>query len=234
MCDCIHVIYQNSWQQFLYTRCQNINRLNISSRQQAAATSSPKRCKVEPDKHVYAALDFECDNDEVSIKRNVDLLKKEASKPKSKSSSVRELIKRTLKPRRDKIVTGGCRPYEIFTEFPHLKKSAYVSCLHYNYSLHYFYCDWHVFTQISYEFELIVNLENSFDAFDENWEEWKKPIIQYAQAYSNIPKHLRLILQELVPNNTGTSLYRNSLCIFMYFYLQKARLWLLFDAYPTF
>ena len=90
---------------------------------------SPKRCKLGPDKHVYAALEFDCDDDDVSIKRNIDLLKKEASKQKSKPSSVRELVKRTLKPRREKIL-AGCRPNEIFKEFPHLKKSAYVSLIY--------------------------------------------------------------------------------------------------------
>ena len=54
--------------------------------------------------------------------------------------------------------------------------------------------------QISYEFDLIVNKENSFDAFAENWEEWKNPIIQYAQVCRNIPKNLKQVLQHLVPD----------------------------------
>ena len=45
-------------------------------------------------------------------------------------------------------------------------------------------------------------MENTFDTFTENWGEWKSPIIQYAQAYSNIPKHLQQVLQHLVPDDT--------------------------------
>ena len=53
-----------------------------------------------------------------------------------------------------------------------------------------------------------MNKENSFDAFAENWEEWKNPIIQYIcsgiQQY--IPKHLKQVLQHLVPDDTGDTI----------------------------
>ena len=91
-------------------------------------------------------------------KENIDLLKKEASKQKSKPSSVRELVKRTLKPRREKIL-AGCRPNEIFKEFPHLKKSAYVSLIYYCLCK---FCTLYLSLQISYEFHLIVNTEGKF------------------------------------------------------------------------
>ena len=91
--------------------------------------STPKRIKLEAEQHEYAALDFECgsDDDEISIQRNIDLLKKEVTKPKCKSSLVKELVKRTLKPRRAKVLGGSSRPNDVFLEFPHLKKSTYVS-----------------------------------------------------------------------------------------------------------
>lgn len=46
-------------------------------------TPHPKRIKRESDKHVYAALDEAADDAE-SMERNVNLLKKEISKPKPK------------------------------------------------------------------------------------------------------------------------------------------------------
>ena len=85
--------------------------------------------KLEAEKHQYAALDFDhsSDADEISIQRNINILKKEVTKPKVKSSLVKELVKRTLKSRRDKVIAGFSRPNEMFLEFPHLKKSTYVS-----------------------------------------------------------------------------------------------------------
>lgn len=94
--------------------------------------STPKHSKQDAEKHAYAVLDLEHgdDDDEVSVQRNTDLLKKEVSKSKLKSSLVRDLVKRTFKPRQLKILAGS-RPDEIFLEYLHLKKGTYVSYISY-------------------------------------------------------------------------------------------------------
>ena len=70
----------------MYTRCNNVNRKPGFH----SDTPHPKRRKFESQKHVYAALDFECDDD-VSTKQNTEFLMKEVSKPKPKSTTVKEL-----------------------------------------------------------------------------------------------------------------------------------------------
>lgn len=89
----------------------------------------PKRIKMEPDKHVYAELDFET-GDSVSVQRNTELLKKEMAKPKPKGDVVRHLIKWTLKARRQTVM-DGCRPVEVLKIYPHLRKANYVSRRYY-------------------------------------------------------------------------------------------------------
>lgn len=56
----------------------------------------------------------------------MEQLKREMAKPKPKSDVVKELVKRTLKSRRE-IVLDGVRPEIIMEKYPHLKKSNYVS-----------------------------------------------------------------------------------------------------------
>ena len=77
-------------------------------------------------------IDQECE-DEVSAQRNKDHLKKEIGKTKPKPDVVRELIKRTLKTRRNMIM-GSTRPEEMISEYPHLRKAKYV-CVCYLWSL---------------------------------------------------------------------------------------------------
>lgn len=113
-------LLQNSWKQFIYARCQNVNRKGGQP-----GTLSPKRIKVEAEKHVYAELDFESD-DSVSVERNSELLRKEMAKHKPKAEVVKRLIKRTLKARRQTVM-DGCRPEEVLEKYPHLKKANYVS-----------------------------------------------------------------------------------------------------------
>lgn len=78
-------------------------------------------------KHVYASLSGDLEDD-VSITRNNELLKKEIAKAKPKPETVRELIKRTLASRRNLVMTGT-RPDELLNQYPHLRKANYV-CLH--------------------------------------------------------------------------------------------------------
>lgn len=54
--------------------------------------------------------------------------------------------------------------------------------------------------QVSYEFDLIVNMENCFETFVDNWDDWKNAIIEYSQAYTKI---LQQILLDLVPGDSG-------------------------------
>ena len=84
---------------------------------------------VESENHVYADLGCGVDGDEVAIKRNRELLKKEMMKPKPKSEVIISLIKRTLVPRRNWIM-DGCRPAKVMDQYPHLKKCCYVSIIY--------------------------------------------------------------------------------------------------------
>lgn len=102
-------------------RCQNVNR------NQSKNDPEPKRPKLEPAKHMYAVMDQEGEDD-VSTKRNCEHLKKEIAKSKPKPDVVRELIKRTLKTRRD-MVMGATRPEVMISEYPHLRKARYVRCI---------------------------------------------------------------------------------------------------------
>ncbi len=79
-------------------------------------------------KHFYAALESSAD-DKISVERDIDHLKKEVLKAKPRVEVVKELIKRTLKSRRETILNGG-RPDVLIEDNPHLKKANYVR---YNY-----------------------------------------------------------------------------------------------------
>ena len=61
----------------------------------------------------------------MSARRNSELLKKELEKSKPKPDVVRELVKRTLKTRRD-LVIKSTPPEEILEAYPHLRKATYV------------------------------------------------------------------------------------------------------------
>ena len=101
-------------------RCQNTNRKSN------AIVSKPKKLKLT-EKHDYALLTI--DEDEISDKRNKELLFKEISKGKANVDVMRTLIHRTLGVRR-KEVTSGVRPEELLKSYPHLKKPNYVSNIH--------------------------------------------------------------------------------------------------------
>lgn len=90
----------------------------------------PKRLRLQPEKqkHVYATLVTDCE-DEVSLKRNQELLKKEFAKAKPKPDVVRDLISRTLRARRDAVM-GSYRPEELREQYPHLSKANYVRIIH--------------------------------------------------------------------------------------------------------
>lgn len=164
----------------------------------------PKRLKLEPAKHTYAVVDQECE-DEVSSKRNTEHLKKEIGKLKPKPDVVRELIKRTLKTRRD-MVMGNTRPEEMISEYPHLRKARYVSCI-----IIIIIIDtviWgsdalSIATQVFYEFDLTVGLEGSYESFVEAWSLWKQPILDYASSSISKPKTLQHALRDVASNDPG-------------------------------
>lgn len=97
-------------------RCQNTNRKCSDD------GPKPKRLKLLPEKqkHVYATATLITDyEDEVSLKRNQELLKKEFAKGKPKPDVVRDLISRTLRARRDAVM-GSYRPEELREQYPQL------------------------------------------------------------------------------------------------------------------
>ena len=63
----------------------------------------------------------EYEND-LSAKRNKELLKKELARPKQKPDALRELIKRTFKTIRE-LVSNNTRPEQIVLEYPHLRRT---------------------------------------------------------------------------------------------------------------
>ena len=79
------------------------------------------------DKHMYAALDFHDDDDEVAKERTGRELKKEMSKHNPKTTVVKELIKRSIKTRRDAVLKCDRSVAIMLEEFPHLRKFSFVS-----------------------------------------------------------------------------------------------------------
>ena len=110
---------QWSWQQFIYTRCQNTNRKPPGSSSGGGGDASPrKRAKVLPPQSSY----------EVSYKQQVDLLKQEMGKTKPNGEIVLSLIAQTF-PQRRKWILDAKPVGEIIQQFPFLRKTAYVSFL---------------------------------------------------------------------------------------------------------
>ena len=70
--------------------CQNINRKH------SVGGPECKKIKLDTPKRIYAIVDVEYEDD-VSAKRNKELLKKEFTRPKQKPDALRKLIKRTFK-----------------------------------------------------------------------------------------------------------------------------------------
>ena len=115
---------QESWTQFIYVRCQNTNRGQAST--SSTKPSSSKKAKVNMvEKHLYASLVSDGEDD-VSMERNVEILKQNISKGNSKASAVRSLIQRTFPQRRRWILETVVPLNEILSVYPHLSKPSYV------------------------------------------------------------------------------------------------------------
>lgn len=54
-----------------------------------------------------------------------------------------------------------------------------------------------------YEFDLIVNMDDVYQVFLENWEKWKFAIVKYSCANQSTPMQLKKALQDLVSYDSG-------------------------------
>ena len=119
---------QHSWTNYIYTRCQNVNRKSkASGREETSEPPTPtKRYKIDPEKHSYPSLPTNSE-DETSILRNISLLKQELAKSKPNFDAVTSLMSRTFSFRRKHILDTVQRVDDIVTECPCLSKPAYVS-----------------------------------------------------------------------------------------------------------
>ena len=120
------LLLQHSWQQYLYVKCQNINRTPGGSKTDEMAPV-PKRHKSEDfSKHLYPSLTAEVEDD-TSNDRNKLQLVRELQKVKPQKEKLIELMRRTFGSRRKWIIDGAASVKEICTEYPLLKKSTHVS-----------------------------------------------------------------------------------------------------------
>ena len=88
-----YVGMQYSWQQFIYTKCQNINRKPPGSSSTESTEPPPKRSKLENHTlHNYPSIDAELE-DEESNKRNLTLLLDEVREPNPSTPRVKKLMR---------------------------------------------------------------------------------------------------------------------------------------------
>ena len=88
-----HVGMQCSWQQFIYTQCQNINRKPPGSSSTESTEPPPKWSKLENRTlHNYPSIDAELE-DEESNKRNLTLLLDEVQEPNPSTPRVKKLMR---------------------------------------------------------------------------------------------------------------------------------------------
>ena len=122
---CIHV--QESWKQYLITKCQNLNRPGKKKTDEDdSPTPSAKRPKLSPLKHPYSSFSTEIEDD-TSHERNLTLLKKEAAQVKPRVDVLKDLMKRTYGRRRKWILDGYDSVQHVCSEYLPLKKAPIVS-----------------------------------------------------------------------------------------------------------
>ena len=120
---------QHSWKWFIYYRCQNVNR---------NAVNVPKKVKnVKGGTAAHFCPPANADDD-VSSKRNMELLNTEMLKTKPRSDVLKELMRRTFANRWESYVNNTSTLSEHLSQYPLLKKAPYVSyistaCVHVNY-----------------------------------------------------------------------------------------------------
>ena len=118
---------QYSWQEYIYTKCQNINRKPPGSSDGESAEPSAKRSKLENRTlHSYPSIDVGLE-DEESNKRNLSLLIAEVQESNPSTTRVKELMRRTFHQRRKWILEENNTVQAICEKYPVLKMSSYVS-----------------------------------------------------------------------------------------------------------
>ena len=118
---------QDSWADYLYTKCHNLNREPPGKSGSSSSSSDiprPKRIKLTT-KHDYPNLEEV--EDEVSNQRNKELLRNELIKVKPNKEALTSFMRRTASVRRKCILDGGQGVREICEEWPLLKKYSFVS-----------------------------------------------------------------------------------------------------------
>ena len=125
MIHTLHACYyvQHSWKWFIYYRCQNINRNSGKS-----TPGARKKLKLDKTNHFYPPVNSE---DEVSYKRNLELLQAEIEKAKPRSETVKMLLRQTFPNRWQELVAGErwSSVTEYLVGFSILRKMTYVSGL---------------------------------------------------------------------------------------------------------
>jgi len=115
---------QYSWQQFIYTRCQNTNRKPPSAAYESPKPSSPKRQKPD-DNHAYPSLAGVVE-DETAHTRNIEQLQLEIDKPKPRLDVVHTLMTETF-TRCRKWILEQKTVNAVIKEYPFLRKPIHVS-----------------------------------------------------------------------------------------------------------
>ena len=118
--------YQYSWQEYIYTKCQNINRKpqsrSVNSEEPPAKRSRFDNVTI----HNYPSISYETE-DEESNKRNLNLLETELKECNLNADRVKELMRRTFQQRRKWILEGAHTIQSVCAKYPVLKMSSYVS-----------------------------------------------------------------------------------------------------------
>ena len=122
----VFIFLKYSWAEFIYTRCQNVNRKSKYAVQSDDVPSSPsKKSKIDPEKHAYPPLSLDAE-DKTSLDRNITLLQQELAKARPHFESVASLMERTFISRRQWILDNAESVGTIIEKYPFLAKSLYV------------------------------------------------------------------------------------------------------------
>ena len=116
---------QYSWAEFIYTRCQNVNRKCKGSSHDDQSDHQSKKAKYDPEKHFCPPIVPE-NEDEVAIQRHITLLQQELSKPKPNLESVASLMQSTFIPRMQWILENVESVAKIVEKYPFFSKAVYV------------------------------------------------------------------------------------------------------------
>ena len=124
---------------FIYTRCQNVNRVP-PGQESASNARTPKRKKLDlTDKHAYVSIPPASADDEMSFERNQKLLMEEFGKPKPKYDAIKQLMTCTFPMRRERVLSNNDSIVDILSSYPMLKKSNIVSVLLFVFFMHTFF-----------------------------------------------------------------------------------------------